>query len=227
MTRKLLAAGAVLVLLVAGAGAYKVLSKEDPPQKRGSAKEEFDPTETVKKPTVPAKKTIAVPWPTFGYDIQRTKVSPYDHGPPFKRTWKVDGQGHPRVPAPRRPTGTSTSPSRRACSIAIRGKTGKRVFKTKNFKRCAASSPTIAKGVIYQSYMDFVPCPQGASNPTGFVIAMNAKTGKQMWRYKGKPFESSPLLATASSTWAAGTATCTRSGPRPAASCGPTRPATG
>ena len=39
MTRKLLAAGAVLLLLVAGAAAYRVLDKEDPPQKRGSATE--------------------------------------------------------------------------------------------------------------------------------------------------------------------------------------------
>ena len=42
--------------------------------------------------------------------------------------------------------------------------------------------------------MDFVECGQGDPNPTGFVIAMDAKTGKQKWRYKGMPFESSPLL---------------------------------
>ena len=49
--------------------------------------------------------------------------------------------------------------------FALNGKTGKPVFKTKDFKRCAASSPTLANGTIYQAYMDFVPCPQGASEP--------------------------------------------------------------
>ncbi|MEJ7715147.1 MAG: PQQ-binding-like beta-propeller repeat protein [Thermoleophilaceae bacterium] len=78
--------------------------------------------------------------------------------------------------------------------IAMRGKTGKRVFKTKRFRRCAASSPTVAKGVIYQAYMDFAPCPQGASKPTGFVTAMSARTGREKWRFRGQPFESSPLL---------------------------------
>ena len=193
MTRKLLAAGAVLLLLVVAAGAYKVLSKEDPPQKRGSASEEFDPTETAKKPTVPAKKTIAVPWPTFGFDIQRTKESPYEHGPPFKRTWAVDGKDTLEFPASAA-YGNIYIAQQKGLFIAMRGKTGKRVFKTKDFKRCAASSPTIAKGVIYQAYMDFVQCEQNAANPTGFVIAMDAKTGRQKWRYKGQPFESSPLL---------------------------------
>ncbi len=193
MTRKLLAAGAVVLLLAVGAGTYKVLSKEDPPEKRGSTAVEFDPTETVKKPSVPAKKKIAVPWPTFGYDIQRTKESPYEHGPPFKRTWKVDGKDTLEFPASAG-YGNVYIAQQKGLFIAMRGKTGKRVFKTKRFKRCAASSPTIAKGVIYQAYMDFVPCAQGASNPTGFVIAMDAKTGRQKWRYKGQPFESSPLL---------------------------------
>ena len=194
MTRKLLAAGAVLLLLVvAAAGAYKVLDKEDPPEKRGSATVEFDPTETVKKPVVPEKKVIAVPWPTFGYDIQRTKESPYDHAPPYKRTWRVDAKDTLEFPASAA-YGNIYIAQQKGLFIAMRGKTGKRVFKTKDFKRCAASSPTIAKGVIYQAYMDFVECGQNDPNPTGFVIAMDAKTGKQKWRYKGMPFESSPLL---------------------------------
>jgi outer membrane protein assembly factor BamB len=53
--------------------------------------------------------------------------------------------------------------------------------------------------MIYQAYMDWVgdlgnPCPQGASNPTGFVIAMNARSGRPKWRFNAQPVESSPLL---------------------------------
>ena len=41
--------------------------------------------------------------------------------------------------------------------------------------------------------------------PHGFVIAMDAKTGKQKWRYKGMPFSPRHCCTTGSCTWAAGT----------------------
>jgi outer membrane protein assembly factor BamB len=77
--------------------------------------------------------------------------------------------------------------------FAIDGKTGKVRWK-RDFKRCAASSPTIARRTVYQAYMDFVDCPQGRSGASGFVIAMNYKTGKRRWIYRAGPVESSPLL---------------------------------
>ena len=180
-------------LLGAGAAAYYVLSDEDPPEKRGSAEEEFDPTAKPESPKPPPRKAIAEPWPTFGYDKQRSKVSPYDHGPPYRRTWRVDARDTLEFP-PSAAYGNVYVAQQKGLFFALNGKTGKPVFKTKNFKRCAASSPTLDGGTIYQAYMDFAPCPQGASNPTGFVIAMDAETGRQKWRYKGQPFESSPLL---------------------------------
>ena len=194
MRRKLLVAGAVLLLLLAAgvaAAAYKVLSKEDSPQKRGSAGVEFD---AAAKPDKRKPKTkVAVPWPTFGFDSQRTKDVPFAHHPPYKRTWRVDGKDTLEFP-PSVAYGNVYIAQQKGLFIAMRGKTGKRVFKTKRFRRCAASSPTISKGMIYQAYMDFVPCPQGASRPTGFVTAINARTGKEKWRFRGQPFESSPLL---------------------------------
>ena len=42
--------------------------------------------------------------------------------------------------------------------------------------------------------MDFTDCPQGRSGASGFVIAMNFKTGKRRWIYRSGPVESSPLL---------------------------------
>src|SRR5918993_419323 len=89
MRRALLILVGLGALLVAGAGAYLYLSDEDPPEKRGSAKVEFDENATPEKKK-PTRKRIALSWPTFGYDIQRTKVSPYDHRPPFRRTWRLD-----------------------------------------------------------------------------------------------------------------------------------------
>ncbi|MEA2665993.1 MAG: hypothetical protein QOI11_2937 [Candidatus Eremiobacteraeota bacterium] len=190
MKRVLLIAGVLLVLGAGAAAAYKVLHHENPPEKRGSAKVEFDTSDTPKPP--PPKK-VDLAWPTFGYDAARQKVSPYPHRPPYRRTWKLVGHNALEFP-PSAAFGNVYLAQQKGLFFAVNGKTGKHVFKTKNFKRCAASSPTLANNTIYQSYMDFVPCQQGASNPTGFVIAMNAKTGRQRWRFKGKPFESSPLL---------------------------------
>jgi outer membrane protein assembly factor BamB len=191
MKRVLLVAGVLLVLGAGAAAAYKVITDEDPPQKRGSATVEFDPGDAP-KPKPPPKK-VELAWPTFGYDGERTKVSPYPHRPPFHRTWKLDGRNALEFP-PSAAFGNVYLAQQKGLFFAVNGKTGKRVFKTKNFKRCAASSPTLANNTIYQSYMDWVPCQQGASNPTGFVIAMNAKTGRRKWIVRGKPFESSPLL---------------------------------
>jgi outer membrane protein assembly factor BamB len=196
--RPLLIIGAVVVLLVAGAGAYLYLSDEDPPEKRGSANVEFDEDAGPSKPEPPARKVIPEPWPTFGYDLQRTKVGPYKHRPPYKRIWRVDARDSLEYP-PSAAYGNVYVAQQKGLFFALNGKTGKPVFKTKNFKRCAASAPTIANGTVYQSYMDWVgdlsdPCPQGASNPTGFLIAMNARTGRPKWRFNAQPIESSPLL---------------------------------
>jgi outer membrane protein assembly factor BamB len=190
MRRKLLAAGVVIVLLGGAAGAYKVFKEEDPPEKRGSANVEFDPT--AKPEPAKPKKEVGEDWPTFGYDLQRTKVSPYDHKPPYRRTWRIDAHDTIEFP-PSAAYGNVYVPQQKGLFFAVNGKTGKLLFR-KSYKRCAASSPTISKGVIYMSYMDFVPCQQGASNPTGFVVAMDAKTGREKWRFKRKPFESTPLL---------------------------------
>jgi outer membrane protein assembly factor BamB len=197
MRRTLLIVGAALVLIVAGAGAYLYLSDEDPPEKRGSATVEFD-ADAGPKQQKPPRKQIAEPWPTFGYDIQRTKSGPYKHRPPYRRLWRVDAHDSLEYP-PSAAYGNVYVAQQKGLFFALDGKTGKPVFKTKNFKRCAASAPTIANGTVYQSYMDWVgdlsnPCPQGASNPTGFLIAMNARTGREKWRFNAQPVESSPLL---------------------------------
>jgi outer membrane protein assembly factor BamB len=197
MRRALLILVGLGVLLVAGVGAYMYLSDEDPPEKRGSAKVEFDEDAAPERPK-PTRKRIALSWPTFGYDIQRTKVSPYDHRPPFRRTWRLDARDTLEYP-PSAAYGNVYVAQQKGLFFALDGKTGKPVFERKDFKRCAASSPTIANDTVYQSYMDWVgdlsdPCPQGASNPTGFLIAMNARTGRPKWRFNAQPIESSPLL---------------------------------
>jgi len=196
MRRTLLILVGLAVLVVGGAGAYLYLSDEDPPEKRGSAKVEFDEDAGPAKPK--PRKVVSEPWPTFGYDIQRTKAGPYKHRPPYKRLWRKDALDTVEYP-PSAAYGNVYIAQQKGLFFALNGKTGRPVFKRKDFKRCAASSPTIANGTVYQSYMDWVgdldnPCPQGASNPTGFLVAMNARTGRPKWRFNAQPIESTPLL---------------------------------
>ena len=193
MSRRLLIAGVAFVLLViaAGGAVRAMMDEEEPPEKRGSASVEFD---VGADPESRAPKADAdEPWPTLGYDLARSKVSPYDHKPPYRRTWRVDSRDQLEYP-PSVAYGNVYIAQQKGLFFAVNGKTGKPVFKTKNYRRCAASSPTINKGVVYQSYMHFSPCPQGADNPNGFLEAMDAETGRTKWRYWTKPVESSPLL---------------------------------
>jgi outer membrane protein assembly factor BamB len=52
----------------------------------------------------------------------------------------------------------------------------------------------IARGVVYQSYAQALPCARHTPDPRGFVIAWDAATGRKLWRHDSAPVESSPLL---------------------------------
>ena len=192
MRRNLLIAAALLAAILAPGAIVLYLKEKEPIEKRGSAKEEFDASAKPEPRKAPRRAKTSAAWPTFGYDAQRNKVSPYDHGPPFRRTWRIDAHDTLEFPASAA-YGNVYVAQQKGLFFALNGKTGRKVFKRKNFKRCAASSPTIAKGVVYQAYMHYAPCPQGASNPNGFLTAMNARTGREKWRFWAKPIESTPL----------------------------------
>ncbi len=190
MGPKLLIGGVLALVAIGIAGVVVYRSETEAIEKRGSANEEFDPSAT---PESSGRVNAREPWPTFGYDAQRNKVSPYDHRPPFRRTWRIDAHDTIEFP-PSAAYGNLYLAQQKGLFFALDGRTGRKVFKRKDFKRCAASSPTVRKGVVYQSYMHWAPCPQGAPNPTGFVTAMSAKTGREKWRFRRGPFESSPLV---------------------------------
>jgi outer membrane protein assembly factor BamB len=190
MVPKLLIAGALALAAIVIGSVIVYREETEPIEKRGSAKEEFDPSAT---PEARRPSRIREAWPTFGYDLQRNKVSPFNHRPPYTRTWRIDAHDTIEFP-PSAAYGNLYLAQQKGLFFALDGRTGRKVFRRKNFKRCAASSPTVHKGMIYQSYMHWAPCPQGASNPSGFVTAMSARTGKEKWRFKRGPFESSPLL---------------------------------
>lgn len=181
-------AGAVMVVILVAVGGYVLLHDDRGTEKRGSAKQEFDPKEDpVRKPKA------TVPWPTYAFDNQRTHLATgFDHRPPYRKAWRFNGHDTLEFP-PTVGYGRVYQAQQKGLFFAIDAKTGKLRWK-RSFKRCAASSPAIGRNTIYQGYMDFVPCPEGRAGATGFLIAMNAKTGKRRWIYRAGPVESSPLL---------------------------------
>jgi outer membrane protein assembly factor BamB len=187
---KWVAAG-VVALAVLGGAAYYVLDEEDPIEKRGSATEEFVTTEP-EEPKAPPKKQNPRPWPTYSYDEQRRHISPYDHRPPYRRLWTIDAHDTLEFP-PTVGYGKLYLAQQKGLFFALNAQTG-RVEWRKSLGRCAASSPTVGKGVVYVSYMHPVVCEQGQEGADGFVVAWDAETGREKWRFKSAPIESSPLL---------------------------------
>jgi outer membrane protein assembly factor BamB len=189
--RRLIIGGVLALVLVVAAGAYIYTDEEEPIKKRGSATEEFVTTEP-EEPQPPPKKENPRPWPTYSYDNQRRHISPYDHRPPYRRLWKIDAHDTLEFP-PTVAYGRVYLAQQKGLFFALDAKTGK-VDWRKDTGRCAASSPTIGKGVVYQSVMHPVACLQDQAGANGYVIAWDADTGRTRWRFNSAPIESSPLL---------------------------------
>jgi outer membrane protein assembly factor BamB len=185
----LLVSAALLAAIVVGAGVYAYQKEKEPIEKRGSATEEFVTTEQQQPKPPPVNPR---PWPTYAYDSARQHISPYDHRPPFRRLWKIDAHDTLEFP-PSVGYGRVYLAQQKGLFFALNAETGK-VDWRKSLGRCAASSPTIGKGVVYQSYMHPVQCLQDQAGANGFVVAWDADTGRERWRFKSAPIESSPLL---------------------------------
>ena len=190
--RRLLIGGALIVLVLAVAVGVYAYNENQPLEKRGSATEEFVVTEEPEPPPPPPKKENPRPWPTYGYDKARGHISPYDLRPPFRRLWRIDAHDSLEFP-PAIGYGRVYLAQQKGLFFALNAKDGTVSWK-KRIGRCAASSPTIGDGVVYQSYMHPVECLQGQAGADGFVVAWDAQTGRELWKYKTAPVESSPLL---------------------------------
>src|SRR4051794_40694754 len=90
MGRRLLIGGGLLAVVLGISAVIYYRHETKPVHKRGSAEVEFDAGAAPGKRRSRANGAGRAGWPTFGYDAQRSKVSPYGHRPPFKRTWRAD-----------------------------------------------------------------------------------------------------------------------------------------
>ena len=188
----MLIGGALVVVALAAAIGVYAYNESQPIEKRGSATEEFVASDPPEPEPPPAKKENPRPWPTYGYDRARGHISPYDHGPPYRRLWQIDAHDTLEFP-PTLGYGRVYVAQQKGLFFALDADTGKVDWKH-SLRRCAASSPTIGKGVVYQSYMHHVECVQDQPGADGFVVAWDADTGKELWQFKSAPIESSPLL---------------------------------
>jgi outer membrane protein assembly factor BamB len=184
-----LAVLAAVLLLGAAAGAVLWWSKQ-PHSKLGSATVEF---ETSPKPPPPPPKLAELPWPMYGYDEQRTHFSPvHDHRPPFAVAWMVPARHYIEFPASVA-DGRVFVAQEKGRFFAVDADTGKIVW-DHQYRNCLASSPLVRGDVVYQSMLPW-PCPYGPRDVSGLIVAVHARTGKELWRFRGSGPSESSLLA--------------------------------
>lgn len=195
MRRRWVLALLVLVLLAAGAAAAAVVvwKERNPGSIRGSGSTEFVATEEPGATTRPEKVVREVPWPTYGYDDARTRFAPdFDLRPPFRPLWKIRAGSLLEFP-PVLAYGRLYFGTNNGRFLAVDAETGEADWE-KDFGRCTAASPAVGDGVVYQPLMDPSPCREHKQDAPGFLVALDAETGRELWRFRAGVIESSPLL---------------------------------
>ena len=189
--RKLLAALAAVLLLAGGAIlAYALIRQHQSRDVRGSSTVEFVTTD-VTEPE-PVVKAPDIPWPMFGYDERRLRVSPYRHRPPYQGVWRFRARTLLEFP-PAIAHGRLYFANSAGTLFAVSARTGKRAWRYRA-RRCVAASPGIRGGTVYMTFLNRPPCNRKGKQLTGELVALATGTGKVRWRKEIGPSESSPLL---------------------------------
>jgi outer membrane protein assembly factor BamB len=160
---------------------------------RGSATVDFVTT-TTPAPPRPKKIVQAIPWPTYGYDLARTRVAPpaFSERPPFRVVWQMRAGNYIEFP-PVIAYGRVYLDQEDGRFFALDADTG-RILWEHNYLNCSAASPAVGNGVVYEPFLPR-PCDYGPRTVPAFLAAFDAKTGKNLWRFTMTGgSESSPLL---------------------------------
>ena len=157
---------------------------------RGSSTVEFQPRDRPEKPKRPVRVVRAIPWPTYGYDEQRTHLSPFKHRPPYGQLWMLRTRWYVEFP-PAVGYGKVFVSQLKGVFYAVDAKTGKWHWRRK-FPYCSAASPTVARGLVIEAFVP-KPCTLGPRGVPGLVIAMRESDGRTVWRFPVAS-ESSPLV---------------------------------
>jgi outer membrane protein assembly factor BamB len=190
--KRVLIAVGVVILLAGGAlaGAY-VWNERQTEDVRGSAETEFETTEEPGATTREEEVVREEPWPTYGFDIARTRYArDFDHRPPYRRLWNVSAGRLVEFP-PVIAYGRLYFADTRGRFYAVDAETGERAWR-RVLGAYTAASPTVGDGVVYQPLMN--PLGQDRATAPGYMVALDAETGEEKWRFKAGVMESSPLL---------------------------------
>ena len=189
--KKALAALAVVLLLAGGAIlAYALIREHQSRDIRGSSTVEFVTTD-VPEPK-PAFVAPDLPWPMYGYDERRLRISPYKHRPPYVGLWRF--RARTLLDFPQRIGHVRLFFANAAGTLfAVNARTGKRAWRYRA-RRCVAASPGLRGGTVYMTFLNRRPCNREGKHLTGELVALAAGNGKVRWRKEIGPSESSPLL---------------------------------
>jgi outer membrane protein assembly factor BamB len=155
----------------------------------GSSTREFAPREAPGAVTV-----AAAAWPSYGYDLARTHVAPPSFAlrPPFRRAWTQ--RIHDWVEFPPSVAYDLVYVGRLdGVLLAFSASSGKLVWMRRFKPYCTFASPTLAGGVLYETFLP-PPCNDGDRAKPGFTVALDARTGRTLWRWTGPASESAPLV---------------------------------
>jgi outer membrane protein assembly factor BamB len=191
MRRALLVLGVILALAVAAAAGAWFWNQRETQDVRGSPSTEFVSTEEPGATTRPEEILRTEPWPTYGYDPARTRYAPdFNPRPPFRRLWTVRARELIEFP-PVVAYGRLYFATNSGRFLAVEAETGEVAWR-KEFHRITAASPTVGDGIVYQPLMN-APREE-RKTAAGYMVALDADTGRQLWRFKAGVMESSPLL---------------------------------
>jgi len=185
-----LSTAAVLAVSVAVGGWW--YHNAQPAEVRGSSTVEFVPDDRPELKPRPAQAVETVPWPTYGYDNQRTHFAPFRIRPPYRQRWFYR-TGHLLEFPPVVTSDLVIGANQTGSMFALRKNTGKLVWR-KSFRHCSAASPTIDSGTVYMAFMQARPCRRYPRTQRGFIVALRASDGKELWRKSTSATESSLLF---------------------------------
>lgn len=194
--RRLVAAGAVLVLVLGALGALAVTSLLREPGDVENPDVEFTTpattTATIAAPSPKRNRDAVFTWPQYGWDKARTKAfalpDPQSLHPPYSQRWAFRGSillEFPPILARR----SLYLLKNNGALYCLSRRTGKVLWKRK-LGYLAASSPAYADGTIYVTIL-----LRGKGTKGGRVVAVDARTGRTKWSKRlAARSESSPLV---------------------------------
>jgi outer membrane protein assembly factor BamB len=139
-----------------------------------------------------ARPSSNLSWPEYGYDLARTHAAPrLGLRPPYRQLWKVHGDWSLIEFPPVLENGRLFFGTNHGLVLAVEAATGRIAWK-RQFAGCVAASPAVGNGVVYLGFMDPPPCRGTAKS---FLAALDARTGRTLWRFRAGVVETPPLLA--------------------------------